>query len=321
MPEIVDGGERAELTVREASRILRRELNLPAPAAVSTAGELVEAFDEGAEITMDEFLLTASELVGGAAYGRPTRWTPPSTGAREPRFVVPEETALSGFSPALTPPQQTFVVSTGGVGYPAHPTLGGQYLPVLAGAVARVVATELAFDFGKFLLGQAWETAGGDESPVRGSGDEAVHDSGPSGAWFGDGKAPIFGRVTTSWDGCCADPDGLDITMTVQVSDVGGDFWENDTGVRRIELTAHRVRNRARGEFDHHQVDAHLDDQWDSPGEHETKEMALSGCVPCLFVDDDGTILVTIWAEDWNGNWRLKRQTLTVPESQLDCCW
>jgi hypothetical protein len=321
MVEILDGEERAELTVRKASRILQQELNLPAPMAVSTAGELVGAMDEEGAVTMDEFLLTASDLVGRVDYSRLMARTLPSTDVQHPASANLDGLSLPGVSPALTPPHQTFVVSGGGVGYSTIPTRGHQYSPALAGAVARVVAAELAFDFGKFLLGQAWETASGDESPVRGSGDEAVHDAGPSGKAFADGKAPIFGRVTTSWDGCCDDIDGVEITMTVQVSDVGGDFWENDTGVRRIELTAHRVRHGARGEFDHHQVDAQLDDAWDSPGEQETEEIELSGCVPCLFVDDDGMVLVTIWVEDWNGNWRLKRQTLTVPRSQLDCCW
>jgi len=211
--------------------------------------------------------------------------------------------------------------------------------PVLAVAPAAAAAAGLEAELGKealkagvstlvgWLLGkglEAGETAAnsGDSGPGwREDGfDEIVLDDGPGGGHIFDGTAPTFGHISHSWPGCCDkdQPDkGIKLKVKVEVSDDSGDFWESDSGVRKIELNVHRINDREKSDVDSQQIDckSFKQDELDDG----VSEIVLEGCVPCSYLQNVNEVTVTIKATDWNGNIRIKKQTYTIPKD-LKCC-
>ncbi len=198
--------------------------------------------------------------------------------------------------------------------------------------VGKFIGEAVLAGFVHFLLDKGYDSVtagegnnGEHDCPCwRREGDEYIFDDGPGGGYLSDGSAPVIGKVSEVWNDCCEQIEGVKVSITVSFSDDSGDIWENATGVRRIEASAHEIVDRESDEVNTKQIDAHLfkaNDDDDITGEDGIAKKVLVGCIPCGFINEDGKVLITIKLTDWNGNIRIKKQTLEVPNYQLrECC-
>lgn len=172
-----------------------------------------------------------------------------------------------------------------------------------AGAALDVLAGTLAKG--------GWENDGPDRGWKKEQGGALI--------FFDDGNAPRIGAVRTAELGCCKQPVGVKITLTITVTDDSPGSPGNDSGVRRVTVSAvyppdpELASDDATGE-------ATLSDADNERSQDQDIDVTVSVCVPCAFITDKGLVLLRVHAIDDDDNERLVVKPIDVSSVRAQCC-
>lgn len=299
MPTLKEGDREIELSAELAAKILNRNFPVHRQAALRAGEELIRELDDDETVQPTDLVRIASEKSSSLL-------TPSST-----RNVQPT---------SYNQPAGQFYSASG------------------AATVGKLVGRALVAAVVKWLLNESWEelseedlSGEGGERKLRREEDDLVFDSGPSGYYFADGQAPSVVYDDYNWDGgCCEDKGGIEVCITYEMSDDSGDFWENDTGIREIEVNAHDIVDRDENNVKTSPIDSELKEGqgagYTDFGEEGKESVEIKGCIPCSYFEsevdhDNYTVLTSIKVKDWNDNWRMKKKELSISEDLYEeCC-